>query len=666
LKDCFLSEPEDTAHPTVSPTRAPSATPSAAPTTAEPTRSPSAAPTTPGPTDSPTETVTEPTEEPTTPQPTTPQPTESPVVGPTTPSPSRAPSSSPTKAPSTMSPTGSPTIDTVLFCKLITEQSECAGFTFCVWTKTNDVESCKATSQVRPENEPEDDGGLEWVSVVATLIAILGLLAAVASLLFVHVHQTKPVMVLGGVKFLKLLCVGAMLLNIGVFFYAFPPKSTGLCVVRKWWFDLAFVFTFSILLVKMWRVWRLVYAEKRVEDHAMFRMMAGLFLVYVFLLVLWAAADPPDAVYDPVEDLYSCDSGTTGFVFLVISYVFMAGLIVAAIVLAASVYVLGSLIGESKQILFVVNNVVVFGILNAIIAGSGYAEDVMGVLVFAFSVFWCTSLGLAVLLWSKYEKLGMTKQELQEIARQKMATSSGGPSSQGSPPDTYNTATSGNTGLAEQVEMKKVGPAGVDRQRMFRHGSDTFSGRLAKTDDEFYNFFPSKSYTENAGAIHMADLDGPATGGTSFNGSRTEEVAPVRLPPRPNVLERASSARSVGSRSRSPHSAQSSKSPGSGYTDAQRYSFPHLDSLSSGRDTPSSFKSSLDNDAPTPGDNADKSSSAATDGSNASAVVIANGFKIGQVGDWEEYVHRETGESFWVSIETGAISNKAPGDVTIV
>lgn len=727
---CTLSEPVPTSAPTLSPTMTPTIAPTPEPTntpttgtptnlpTVDPTMSPTMSPTL-DPTMAPVAPVTYPT----------PEPTRKPTLSPTT----LAPTSTP-------QPTSSPTEDPAVVCPGFKNATSCSTLDSCTWD--SDSAQCIAESAVintqTPTPAPTNDTGLGWVAILCTNIAIIGIVLAVAALIFILIHRNKPVIQLSQLLFLKLLCVGAILVNSSIFPSAFQPESDAICIVRKWWFDLTFTFTMAIFLVKIWRVWRVFYGPgdaSHVTDRFLLLIVGALVLFDVILLVLWTAIEPTRSYYDEEMDAYQCKSSGAAYALLIVSYVYLGILVLLGVGLAFKVRNLGSVIGESKQIFFIVNNILVFGIFNIIVSVLSSTSYELRVLLFAFTVFWCTVVGLGVLLWAKYEKFSMTREEILYAATEPKSSRSAGASNTTNPTPTDRVtqpSRSGNTGFVNKEELRQVSSSNAPRVKQhytgeepqqqhpqessyfatpevglyprheygynsanvppFRYHGGARTTQEAPVDErDIFATYNTRSYTDNARAVHVPSLragqgataaaathefDHGSVSSMSHSSSRdhlqnTTNSSAVTPPLSFHRRGDSDFTRDVSMRIAEDRSfAGSSSSRGEPSTapvnaSTQSFSFPNTAELESHARSATASSNVLETpSSPLPA-RSDAQAAVKPPSNSKAATVIANGFKIGEVGNWEEYVHRETGESFWVSIETGDISSSPPNDVDL-
>ncbi|GBG27897.1 Metabotropic glutamate receptor, partial [Hondaea fermentalgiana] len=737
-ESCSLSEPDDTPYPTVSPTAYPSVAPTPEPTQRPTTKRPTPQPTpqpTPKPTDPPTNRPTE------APVPPVAYPTPKPTYRPTTGAPTTA-------TPTTLRPTGSPTQDPDVVCPLNKDEALCDAMdNLCDWDAT--TSACVAAGSIEETAAPTSVGssGLGWVAILATNIAIVGIVLALSALIFIHIHRDKPVIQLSQLLFLKLLCVGGIFVNTSIFPSAFEPESAAVCIVRKWWFDLAFTFTMAVLLLKIWRVWRVFYGPgdaSHITDMFLLKIIALLVAIDVVLLILWTAIEPPVSYFNEDMGAYDCESTGVGYVMLIISYIFLGALVVLGVVLAFRVRNLGSVLGESKQIFFIVNNVLVFGIFNIIVSVLAETSYELRVLLFAFTVFWCTAVGLVVLLFAKYEKFSMTREEILFAATENnKSTRSAGASNNTGPAGTdYNTGASrpsgpsgpsGNTGFVAKQEILQASSNNASRATLNRQGSKHHSPERPQQDTgyitppevglyprgeyegagsqrylggarttleppvderDIFATYNTRSYTDNARAVHVPFRDNSermsvGSGAASNSSSHASNLQPhpqhhrqrssgagsstnnSSTPPL-SISRRNSDSYSrdislrMGERSQGAASSSTAAGGGLGASAGTSFSFPNSAELAS--HAKAAAPKATAPTSPPPVASASSSAGEAKTSRPANskaATVIANGFKIGEVGSWEEYVHRETGESFWVSVETGDISSSPPKEVDL-
>ncbi len=600
LKSCEISvRGEITANPTSSPTSGPTASPTTGQPTSSPTQKPTASPTTGQPTSSPTQ---KPTASPTTAQPTS-SPTQkttapqtlAPSASPTTSGPSSSPTTqSPSLSP-TRQPSSSPTINRIAFCGALMNATDCSRVNFCTWSDSG--ESCFATGKKTPA---PTTGGISVITVIAANLGLIGVVLCLLALGFIHYHRDKPVIQLSQAFFLKLLCVGALLVNTSVFPAAFEPTESWLCYLRKWWFEITLSFTLSIMFVRVWRVWRVFHGKtetaKGMTDSYLLRRVAQLVGIDAVLLTVWSVVGSPTVEYDDDKEGMVCVCESTWTV--VLTYLYLGALVVLTAIFAFRVMHLGSVLGETKQIWIIINNIIVFAIFNVLIYFVGTEEH--RVLTFAVTIFWCTLFSLFVLLWAKYEKFSLTRQDilLDATAKKKGSLNA---STHVSRESTFRT---GASGFATAEELKTVSANAV----RFQQPAETGAGGSPLGSNSSTNSGSFRAATDHVQPVQMPQ----------WNASATENSAPLN------------SGSSVGSAAPPLHS-------GSSFAELTT-SYPTIDTE-------------------------EKEPSNQRNGRlkrQLTESAMADGFKIGENGLWDEYVHRETGEGFWVHKETGEFSNTGP------
>jgi len=644
--------------PTLAPTGLPSTLPSASPETqiptgaplSSPTSSPSAAPSgAPGT----TPTVIDETVAPvTTAAPTlegTQQATRTP-----TPEPSNS-------TPLTSSPTSSPVTKADAQCLGLSSNTDCSANQNCLWSGTK-CETLRVGSR-------SSESGLSWAPIVATNLAIFGIVICVAALAFVHIHRYKPVIQLSQAFFLKMVCVGALLVNTAVFPSAFEPKSVGLCYLRKWWFDLAFTFALSMMLVKVWRVWKVfnspVGKSMHITNSYLIKCVAGVMAIDIILLLAWTLS--PDGVEIATSETNSgniCLSTGTGLWLLFLSYVFLALLVLVTAFFACRVKDLGSVLGESRQIFTIANNILVFGMFSILLTVSDAVTEDIRVLFFAFSIFWCSTVGVIVLVQAKYERFYMTREEILRAATEKKSMSQGASMSGREGFDTqgsFNTGaqtTTGNTGFLDDVELHNL-TGNAPRPRGFPTGKlyaseggggsyTTHATAVDEIENRLQRSASTRSYTDAAPALHLA----------------RDHLSPRGRGPTPNFGDKFLSG--VKKNAGTPLSSASSNSVHQNNAQAQNNHSMKLTSKAD--DQQNSTSSSEPEKAP------EKTRSVTMDKPDSSVkaeerpaptmvqqavpgeLSLSSGFKVGERGVWEEFIHRETGETFWSHKETGQIT----------
>jgi len=562
----------------------------------------------------------------------------------------------------------------------------------------------------------ESDTSLKWVTIAATNIAILGVILSILALVFIHVYRTKPVIQLSQVTFLKLICVGSLFVNTSIFSSAFEAETTLLCNMRKWWFDITFTFTMSVLVVKVWRVWRVFNFPskngKNITNMFLYKVIATLVLVDIILLCLYSFVDGPIPVYLPEEDDYVCRTGNIGKAFLIISYIFLAVLVFVGAFFACRVRKLGSILGESKQIFLIINNIIVFGVFNVILyATNGGSEDVR-VIIFAFSVFWCTICGLVILLHHKYEKFHLSRHDILMMATDKR-NSNGVPQLNMS-----GTTNTGNTNWADETELfttngsEKVS-LNAPRSFLYRDGSENFSRPATANEpavkSDLFQEFTRSFHTDNAAPVTLnsSDSDGSrrslfrtlSVSGRSLlggdNSASASSSPKTLLRSRTDNLSRDSSQRSSAddlydiwrreqerkAMQAAPASVEEKKMSMNELCEItldeepvvldMDSPIPEMNEQSTGEvavatpggapvATSFAFPDSADLKRLRTQSNGTTTSEQVAEDDDQVTEIVSKGFKIGEAGTYEEYVHRETGESFWYDRRNSTITHEMP------
>ena len=565
-------------------------------------------------------------------------------------SPSRAPSAAPTGAPTALNKTGAPSA------------------------------APSSTSQPsRPADYLVDGGGYcgdtlvkfppaDAFVVSSFILGALGLIAGLAGLAFVGAYRDRPVLMLSQRSFLALFCVGIVLINVAVLVKAAGTSapSAGSCVASSYLLYTGLTLSIACLCVKEWRVYRVYSASVKYKGvkftaKALAAQVLGIILGVQVLLVIWLAAFPPTP---KACEAFRCSSGSTGGA--VASYaVFVCVLLLtlAAVVLAYWSRAVPSVGGESSAILITAG----FALFSLIIVGlllvSATTTRAVETWLLSFAVCWCSLAAMGLVVFKKWRWIDMSVAEVQGLFLRSHVTLGG---NSGAAPLVGGSGSGSGTGPASSShQATRLSDISGDHHVVLGGGgapqTDNAEALVFGRSQAPRPFNPQRD-------IIVTDLD---SGRKLFSDGRRETPADVPLPPPLRAAQQPDAG--VPPLPPKPQAAATTtpQPQPQQYVPAGLYSLPvpagpppaaAIDTGSEAATASSAGATAATAVLPAAAGVGVAAAAAAAAAASQEEIEARRlrGFKIGEETDasgnvYEEYVDRETGESFWLSEKLGRV-----------
>eukprot|EP00531_Pseudo-nitzschia_arenysensis_P000557 CAMPEP_0116141262 /NCGR_PEP_ID=MMETSP0329-20121206/14287_1 /TAXON_ID=697910 /ORGANISM="Pseudo-nitzschia arenysensis, Strain B593" /LENGTH=1057 /DNA_ID=CAMNT_0003636431 /DNA_START=252 /DNA_END=3425 /DNA_ORIENTATION=- len=236
------------------------------------------------------------------------------------------------------------------------------------------------------------------IFVVVLAVGVTGCAACLTLFYYYFKRRKRTEVRMSDWRFTSAFILGCAVLNLTTLTY-FGPASDETCMLRMWSFHFVFVLTLAPLLVKVWRIYKLVGSADRAirlsitnRDAFLYTMPA--ILLQALILTLFSIFDPSKAyTYVDIDGSSSyqhtmCKHDTVAFA--VTQLIFEGGLVLTGCVLAWKTRNLGSTLGEAKQLLFAMYNVGLVALI-VLLMGSFLRIDQKSVyVVMTVGIFWST------------------------------------------------------------------------------------------------------------------------------------------------------------------------------------------------------------------------------------------------------------------------------------
>jgi len=259
---------------------------------------------------------------------------------------------------------------------------------------------------VSPTSLSEDDAILPGDSLFGFMIGV-GVAGFAVCLTFFYMYYKRRhlrAIVVSDWRFTGAFLLGCALLNTATF-TSLGPNTDGTCMLRMWVFHLLFATTFSPLLVKTWRMWKLAeggrtYTRVIISHQQAFFMCFPIPLAQLFILVTFSAIDPyrqADIIENSgpgVTHRFICSHDTLAF--LITELIFGGGVVLLGCILAFKTRNLRGNFGEAKQLIICMYDIALVGSVTVIVTmvmgaganGTGQASERM---LKAVGAFWVTT-----------------------------------------------------------------------------------------------------------------------------------------------------------------------------------------------------------------------------------------------------------------------------------
>ena len=328
---------------------------------------------------------------------------------------------------------------------------------------------CKITDVVLPTTTKMDCdyvSGDSTIGVLLIIVASVGVGINVLFLVLTIMLRKKPIFVLSQPIFIGIMILGAALCCV-TNYLNFSKMDDKVCENRVWLMNVFFTLLFTPLLVKTYRIHRIMNNKKlkkvSISNLEVLRLLSMFILVELGILIAWHFVDPVHMVSEPVQSaagynvianyyaedlttelvLSKCSDKTGKFGMLILAY--------KAVYVAYGCYLgwktrsFDSSLAETKFVMAAMYQMFVLGIITLLLFGMGISAQARAILQCFSTVF--GSCGTVVLV--VVPKLPRLSQTHADIARQN-STSAGltNNTSSSSSGKAGATATSGNEGKA--------------------------------------------------------------------------------------------------------------------------------------------------------------------------------------------------------------------------
>lgn len=242
---------------------------------------------------------------------------------------------------------------------------------------------------------------LNWGDPVTAVVFSVGLIGCISCIALFYIYfskRGKREVAMSDWRFTSAFILGCALLNLSTL-TTIGPTTDMSCMLRMWSFHLVFVLALTPLLVKVWRIHKLVGSAARAVRLSITNKKAVLYTlpviaVQVLILTLFSILDP-SVPYTSVEidgsSSYQhivCKHSTNGFT--ITQLIFEGGFIFVGCVLAFLTRNLGEALGEAKQLLFAMYNIALVALI-VLLLGAFLSIDQKSVyVIMTVGVFWAT------------------------------------------------------------------------------------------------------------------------------------------------------------------------------------------------------------------------------------------------------------------------------------
>lgn len=240
-------------------------------------------------------------------------------------------------------------------------------------------------------------------SVIILCATVLGSFSSVVLLALYLQHRNKRDIAFSDWRFTSLFIFGCILLNLSCISFI-GENSNELCLLRMWLLHMCFVLTLAPLFVKTYRMYLLVGGnlgvKKQISHLKTALMMLPFIGAEVAILLIFTFIDPSknevNIVVGGSDVGYSniCSHDTKAF--FIVQLVYEGGLIVVGSLLAFKTRHMKKDFGESKQLIFVMYQIALVGIVIIVVGSLAEVTYELLRIIVTCMVCWCTSISSAV------------------------------------------------------------------------------------------------------------------------------------------------------------------------------------------------------------------------------------------------------------------------------
>jgi ABC-type branched-subunit amino acid transport system substrate-binding protein len=254
---------------------------------------------------------------------------------------------------------------------------------------------------------------ISWYSTETELaIAIIAgtlFLGCIALMILFAVWRSQPQIIASSPLFIEFIILGGAMMYASLFFWTLETTDV-MCNLQLWLLGVGFVLTFSALLVKTWRIWKIFHDKSlriiKLDNIYLLKIMAVALAIEIIVLALWSALYTPHAatvvvdVNRPMENFRFCTSEQTQ-PFAIVLIVYKGLLICAAVVLGVWSRKVRSEYNESKYVLISVYNITFSAIILLVLFAINVSDRYLDFLIRSVAILWGVTATLCILLIPK-------------------------------------------------------------------------------------------------------------------------------------------------------------------------------------------------------------------------------------------------------------------------
>jgi len=243
--------------------------------------------------------------------------------------------------------------------------------------------------------------GLFYGDPMFLVVLCVGIIGCVVCLLLFHFYfskRKKTEVRMSDWRFTSAFILACALLNLTTLTYIGPATDQS-CMLRMWSFHLVFVLVLAPLLVKVWRIVKLVGSADRAvrlsitNSQTLLYTMPPIFL-QICILTLFSIFDPSKentsvAIEGSSSSQHSiCEHDTAAF--KITQIVFEGSLVFSGCILAFKTRNLSSTLGEAKQLGFAMYNVGLVAVIVLLMGSFLHVDQKTVYVIITVGTFWAT------------------------------------------------------------------------------------------------------------------------------------------------------------------------------------------------------------------------------------------------------------------------------------
>eukprot|EP01123_Difflugia_compressa_P014543 TRINITY_DN764_c0_g7_i1.p1 TRINITY_DN764_c0_g7~~TRINITY_DN764_c0_g7_i1.p1 ORF type:complete len:540 (-),score=92.48 TRINITY_DN764_c0_g7_i1:223-1842(-) len=134
-------------------------------------------------------------------------------------------------------------------------------------------------------------------AIAVCVITFIAILLAIACHVYMCTYSDMSVLSSASPFFLHLIMIGCVMCYVSVFLMIGEP-TVGLCVSQIWMLFMGVIVSFSTLIAKNWRIWRLFYAPPVkmnvvLTDVDLLKYLSIIWIVFCIILTVWSVLFTP-------------------------------------------------------------------------------------------------------------------------------------------------------------------------------------------------------------------------------------------------------------------------------------------------------------------------------------------------------------------------------------